>query len=73
MLDDGDQSAENVRIIIDNISLDQSFKATSGTHTFEVNSALLQSDGLLSVNLRVTMALMGLGLVGMGAAAYRRK
>lgn len=52
MRDDGDESAENVRISMDNIIAEQSFHVTTGTHEFEVNTALLQGDGKLSVTLK---------------------
>jgi len=53
MNDDLDQPSENVRIKLDNVTIVNSMDVDYGTYHFVVNSAMLQNDGVLTVNLNV--------------------
>jgi hypothetical protein len=53
LADDGDRSAENVRITLDNLVVAHSLQVDTDKYHFNVNSAALQSDGKLVVTLDV--------------------
>jgi hypothetical protein len=51
--DDLDQASENVRIKLDNVTVAQSMEVDYALYHFIVNSVMLQTDGMLTVNLNV--------------------